>query len=427
MPFVKTDKQREAIDFLWKYKHALLEGGARSAKTTTIVRDIFMRASAVESTHLMVRYRYNHARGSLGHETVPKVIKMCFPDIGIRENKTESYWKVPVVNGEGESTVWLGGTDEGDRLDKLLGFEYSTVYANECSQIPHDGITLLSHRLAENSGLPLKFYYDLNPVGKRHWTYQMFHEGKLPGDQGPWKEYEKGHAGYFRLNPRDNAENLPDGYIEDTLEALPERQRKRFLLGLYLNDVEGACWTDEMLVWALAKGQDENRVGLRKNVVAVDPSTTNNPGSDECGIVVTGLDENREGVVQADLSKKCSTRVWAQRVVNAFNMFDCSEVVAEVNQGGDLVEDAIHNINPHIPVVKVRAAVGKFARAEPVSMLYEQKKVAHTREMPKLEQELTETVLTEVSASPNRLDALVWGLTHLMIKPQPNRIHIGVV
>lgn len=418
MGFEKTPRQVEAVDLVNTHRHSLLYGGSRSGKSLILVRHIFLRAMKKKSKHLMVRLRYNHARTSLGHETIPFVIAQCFPGVGITENKSDNYWTVPTVDGE-ESQVWLGGTDDAQRIDKVLGSEYSTIYANECSQIPFDAITTLWTRLAETSGLEQRFYYDCNPTGKKHWTHKVFLDGTLP--EGEQHDLDVAH---LQMNPKDNLANLSPEYLK-ALASLPKRQRQRFLEGLYLTDIDGALWTDQMISAALTKEPAQ----IRKTVVAVDPSVTNNPGSDECGIVVCSLDVNKEGVVEDDLSIKASTRTWAQRVVGAFHAWEANEVVAEVNQGGDLVEDAIHNIDPRIKVVKVRASKGKLARAEPVSMLYEpgQDKVAHRKPMPDLESELTETVFDKVAASPNRLDALVWGLTHLMIGKTGARIHIGTV
>lgn len=413
-PFVKTSKQRELLDLANRHDYTLAYGGARSAKSVAYVRNIFVRATKKPSNHLIVRFCYNHVRTSIGMQTIPFVFGACFKDLAIKENKADGIYTVP-CNVGGESIVWLGGTDDKARLDKLLGYEYSTVFANECSQIPFEAIAQLDTRLAETSGLSLKFYFDCNPPGKKHWTHKVFFEGVFPDDEAHGWDTAK-----IRLNPRDNAENLPAAYLVK-LQKLPKRQRDRFWEGLYLSDIEGALWTDQMINVALAKEPAD----LRKTVIALDPAVTNNTGSDECGIVVCSLDENREGVVHDDLSGKMSTRDWAQRSVNAYHDYDANCIVAEVNQGGDLVEDVIHSMDPNVKVIKVRAAKGKLARAEPISHLYEpeMEHVCHVKRMPKLETELTETVLDTVSASPNRLDALVWGLTYLMIGKTKIRVH----
>lgn len=406
--FKKTESQRDQLSLANNHRHTLAYGGARSAKSTGFVRNIFLRAMKRTSKHLMLRYRFNHANVSLGHETIPFVLNSCFPGADIRPHKNLGYWSVPAADG-GESTVWLGGTDNKDRMDKLLGSEYSTIFVNECSEIPFEVVPLLDGRLAESSGLKLRMYYDCNPTGKNHWSYQLFMKALFPdGESCLWD------TANLQMNPGGNYENLPAVYL-DSLNMLPKRQRQRFFEGLYLADIEGALWTDQMM--NMARASYDPDVGLRKTIVSVDPSVSNNIGSDECGIIVVSEDVDRRGLVRADLSKKCSTRTWAQRVVNAYHTYEANEVVAEVNNGGDLVEQVIHNIDPNIKVVKVHASVGKRARAEPVSMLYEprQEKVSHVKSFPELESELTETIFEDIAESPNRLDALVWGLHHLMI------------
>lgn len=416
--FQKTEKQKQVLALANAHDYVMVEGGSRSGKTVVLSRNCFIRAAKRTSNHLIVRYAYNHVRTSMGKQTIPWVLEHCFKGLGVRENKADGYYRVPAADG-GESIVWLGGTDDAERMEKLLGFEYSTVYLNECSQIPWDAVPILLTRLAENSGLSRRMYFDCNPPGKKHWTHKVFHEGIYPdGQKHGWD------TARILVNPKDNLENLPADYIR-RLESLPARQRKRFLEGLYLSDCEGALWTDQMINIALAREYGTPQ----KTVVAIDPSVTNNTGSDECGIVVGSLDENKGAIVHEDLSGKFSTRTWAQRAVNACYAYEANYILAEVNQGGDLVEDAIHAVDRNVKVKKVRAAKGKLARAEPVSALYEpdkytgQTRVSHVKRMPELEAELTETVFENVKASPNRLDAVVWLLTDLLLPRGRKRVY----
>ncbi len=148
-------------------------------------------------------------------------------------------------------------------------------------------------------------------------------------------------------------------------------------------------------------------------VVSIDPSTTDNPGSDECGLIVAGMDEFGRGVVLEDHSKKMSTKAWAQASVSLYHEHEANRIVAEVNQGGDLVSDAIHNIDSNIKVVKVHASKSKKARAEPVVMLYDQGKISHAPGLEKLEEEQTTWIPIESKWSPNRIDAVVWAFFDL--------------
>jgi len=407
--FQKTKIQREACNLLRHHEDIFLVGGSRSSKTTTLVYNMIVRAMKAPSRHLIVRKSFNHVKASIWHDTFPKTMAGFFPGVPYHENKSDWFITIPVAKrfGGGKSQIWFGGTDDKERVEKILGNEYSTILANEVSQISYDAITMLRTRLAENSGLTLRFYYDANPPSKSHWSYQEFVKKLVPGT----KEPSLIESAYMFMNPIDNIENLPGRYMK-ILEALPKRQRQRFLDGLFLSDVEGALWTDTMISDAVTKEYGE----LVKIVVAVDPAVTNNPDSDEVGIVVCGLDEFGTGVVLEDATCKASTKTWARRVINLYEKWEANEIVAEVNQGGDLVEDVLKNECESVKVVKVRANKGKFARAEPVAQLYELGKVAHVPGLGDLEDQLTTYVPMNAKYSPGRLDGVVWGLTRLMIR-----------
>lgn len=412
--FKKTLKQKELTELQIAVVFAMAYGGSRSGKTFLAIRNIIIRACKVKSRHLIARFRFNHVKQSVVMDTLPKVMALCFPNLPKLDsmlNKSDWFMKLP--NG---SEIWFGGLDDKERVDKILGNEYSTIFLNECSQLSWEAVTTVMSRLAEKTELVNRMWFDCNPVGQKHWTYTVFILGQDPATGEPIANHEL--YGHIQINPIDNLENLPELYLK-MLEGLPKRQRKRFLEGRFLKDVEGALWTDEMVEKAKAKIPGE----VIKTVIAVDPSVSHSPTSDACGIVACSIDENREGIVHEDLTVKASTKTWAQRVVNAYHKYDANCVVAEVNQGGDLVEDAIHNLDSTIKVIKVHASKGKFARAEPISMLYEQNRIAHEKEMLELEGEMTEWVPMNSKESPNRIDALVWGLTYL-IKPKP-MIHIG--
>lgn len=422
--FIKTEKQVEACDTLNGHEHGLLFGGSRSGKTTITTRNIILRGIKKPSTHLITRLHFNDAKRAIYYKTFPDVARMCFPKVKFHWNKQDWFVQFDSAMGKGcESRIWLGGISDEKRAEKILGNEYSTIFGNEVSQIPHASIILLRSRLAENSGLPLRFYYDLNPVGKKHWTYQEFIQKFIPKT----KEKHTLDVGHCILNPYDNIENLPPAYI-DILKSFPKRQRQRFLEGLYLTEVEGALWTDQMVSDAMAVQATEPV----HTVIAVDPAVTNNPNSDEVGIIPCSIDEFGTGIIHDDLSGKFSTGIWAQRAVNAYHEYEANAIVAETNQGGDLVEDAIKSIDKTIKVIQVKASKGKFARAEPVSGLYEntdhnKPRVRHEKHLPNLEEELTETVFANVSESPNRLDALVWGLTYLMLRKHGRQVRAAVI
>ncbi len=405
--FNKTEKQKIATKLLVKFLYVLLWGGARSGKTFLIIRAIIIRACKVKSRHVIVRKHFNHLKASIIYDTLPKVLAICFPRLPpLSSMLNKSDWFLMLPNG---SQIWFCGLDDKERTEKVLGTEYSTIYFNESSQITYDSFLMGMTRLAEVVGLALKCFLDCNPPGKKHWIYKLFFKKEDPVSGEKKKNFKKRYAN-LQINPIDNKENLTEEYFS-ILKEFPKKQRLRFWDGLFSDDVEGALWSELMIAWS----HDRKPGDIVKTVVALDPSTTNNKGSDECGIIVVSKDDLDQGIVQADLSRKTSTQKWARVAVNAYKDFSANHIVAEVNQGGDLVEDAIHNVDPNIKVVKVHASKSKKARAEPVSQLYEeeQKRIIHLEEFTKLEEELTGWVPDETTESPNRLDALVWGITDL--------------
>ncbi len=193
------------------------------------------------------------------------------------------------------------------------------------------------------------------------------------------------------------------------------------LEGVLVEDEEGALWTSTMLEAARVETVPEmNRV-----VVAVDPPVTAHKASDECGIVVVGADTRGDprtwrAVVLEDASVKgASPEGWARAALAAMERHGADRLVAEVNQGGDLVERLVRMIDPLVPYRGVHATRSKMLRAEPVAALYEQGRVAHVRGLGVLEEQMCRMTATgwQGSGSPDRLDALVWALTDLMITP----------
>lgn len=411
MAYEPNPRQVDAIDAMAAHIHTCLGGGSRSGKTFIILRAIIVRAQKVVSRHLMVRLRFKHIKASVCLDTLPKVMRICFPAYGWTLNKTD--WYVTLENG---SQIWFAGTDDSDRVERILGTEYTTIAFNEISQFKdYSIITTVLTRLAENTSLTHRVFYDLNPCSKKHWGYQLFIDKKIPDSDEPLPD--KGDYCYLSVNPVDNLQNLPESYLK-ILESLPKRQKERFMLGHWLSDIEGALWTDQMLIDARALEHAE----IVKTIIAVDPAVTHQENSDETGIVPCSIDTNGNGVVHDDLSQKASTATWGQRVVNAYYEFQANAVVVETNQGGDLVIDLIHSIDNSIKVIKVHASKGKFARAEPVAALYEKNLVCHKKRMPLLDTQLVEYVPLNEKKSPDRLDALVWGLTYLVLKAREARI-----
>jgi phage terminase large subunit-like protein len=199
------------------------------------------------------------------------------------------------------------------------------------------------------------------------------------------------------------------------------RLGRQELEGILLEDAEGALWTTAGLEAARVTTVPE----FGRIVVAVDPPVTGHKGSDACGIVVVGAvmqgpPQDWRAVVLEDASvTSASPDTWARAAIAAMQRHGADRLVAEVNQGGDMVQSVIRQIDALVPFRAVRAARGKVVRAEPVAALYEQGRVAHVRGLGALEDQMCRMTRTgyEGKGSPDRVDALVWALTDLMIEP----------
>lgn len=216
----------------------------------------------------------------------------------------------------------------------------------------------------------------------------------------------------------ENAENLSPIFIDTIMRRFRgTRLGRQELDGDLLEDVPGALWKRSTL--------DEHRVRvaptLVRIVVALDPAATSTEDSDESGILVGGLGDDGHGYVLDDLSGRMSPEEWGSVVVSAYHKRGADRVVAETNNGGEMVERVLRVVDPTVSYRALWASRGKTTRAEPVAALYEQGRVHHVGDLGLLEDELCSWVHGD--ASPNRLDALVWLLTELML--EQNAIYVG--
>jgi phage terminase large subunit-like protein len=207
----------------------------------------------------------------------------------------------------------------------------------------------------------------------------------------------------------ENEENLAPSAIA----SLKERYEgttlgRQELYAEILDDIEGSLWKLSLI--------DETRLEeappMKRIVVAIDPAVTSSADSDETGIVVAGLDDMGHFHILDDVSGKMPPDSWAKLAVQCYYKWEADRVIAEVNNGGDLVERVIRTFDTNIPYTAVTASRGKMIRAEPISALYEQRKVHHIGSFPELEDQMC-SFIGQRKPSPDRLDAMVWALTHL--------------
>ncbi len=216
----------------------------------------------------------------------------------------------------------------------------------------------------------------------------------------------------------DNAANLAKPFMESIIKRYEgTRLGRQELEAAILDDAPGALWTRDMI--------ENSRVSemplLKRIVVAIDPAVTATEDSNETGIIVAALGDDGHGYVLDDKTLSASPAVWAKEAIAAYNKYKADRMIAETNNGGDMIENTIRTVRDkhsddmgkHIAFKQVRASRGKHTRAEPIAALYEQFKVHHVGTFPELEDQMCQWIPGD--DSPDRLDALVWAFTELMV------------
>jgi PBSX family phage terminase large subunit len=280
--FRPTGVQKKALALVKSgAKHILLFGGSRSGKTTVLVMAVIFRAlKYAGSRHLICRLRAKDARSSVLRETLLPWLDSAIGKANYTYLAHENM--VTLFNG---SEIWIGGLGDREQADKILGHEYNTIYFNEVSQLSYAAVTTAYSRLAmRRPGCRNLFLYDCNPGSPLHWAYKLFIRKRQFLSGQPLIKPEL-YASMI-LNPEDNREHLPEDYITDILDALPEKQKARFRDGAWVK-AEGVVYEhfEESMILRpdelpeqfdrFAAGQDFGltttnvKIGIRENRVYV--------------------------------------------------------------------------------------------------------------------------------------------------------------
>ena len=216
----------------------------------------------------------------------------------------------------------------------------------------------------------------------------------------------------------DNRENLARTFYEQIVRQYEgTRLGRQELMAELLEDVPGALWSHAMLdPLRVAQVPDLSRV-----VVAIDPGIKEADAAAETGIIVAGTDENGEGYVIEDATTRSSPALWGQVAVEAYHRHEADRIVAEANNGGNMIQHVLRTVDPSVPVRLVNASRGKVTRAEPIAALYEQGRVHHFGTFAHLEDQMCSYTGDPGETSPDRMDALVWALSELMLKRRAKR------
>jgi len=283
-----------------------------------------------------------------------------------------------------------------DEPDLLRGPQCHKAWADE----------LASWKYAEEA-------WDMLMMGLRLGQHPQVLVTTTPRPLPTIKELVKDPTTYLtRGSTFENKENLAEPFLKKILAKYEgTRLGRQELYAEILEDVEGALWTLSLIEKAIVKEVPD----MERIVVALDPATTKKESSDEFGIIVAGLGEDGYGYVLDDLTGKYSPSEWARVSLNAYYTRKADRVVAEANQGGDMIEHTLRVYDSNVSYKSVHASKGKKTRAEPIAALYEQHKIKHLGHFPELETEMTTWAAKEGEPSPNRVDALVWAFTELML------------
>lgn len=296
-----------------------------------------------------------------------------------------------------------------DRPENWEGFGYKRIFLNEA------GIILKNEYLYTSSVLPMLMDYPDSAL-----IAGGVPKGKITKDNKEhrffalWKLAVSGQKGYkaFNFSSYDSPFLSEDDIhaLEDEIMRMNPAMVRQEIYGEFVEGAAGLLW-DEVLI---EKFRIQTPPELRRIVVAIDPAVTSTEGSDETGIIVVGLDIRGNSYVLDDASGKYSPLGWANMANEMVFKWDADAVVGEINQGGDMVKATVRQVNPDIRFIEVRATKGKRLRAEPVYSLYEEGKVSHVGIFPALESQMCN--FNPDNHSPDRVDALVHGITELMGK-----------
>ena len=438
-------------------KYHLFYGGAGSGKTFLIMLIIIFRALGTNgSRHAVFRLTRNSCEQTLFLKTFFEVMEVFFPDMLTQmiDQQKISYSKLTVEFHNG-SQIFFNGLDE-HRLTKVLGDEFNSVWLNECNEdgLNYRTVGVLRNRLrskrllANGEQLVNKMFFDCNPRFYSDWEYKAFklHVNPSDGDAMPRPHQWVSH----KLRTEENLHNLGDDYVEG-METMASEERHRYLKGEWRDENNNALFTEKMINDArvpkphhilstlehmerldreIGLSPDINDtldylrsqdIDLQRITVSCDPAVTADPKSDLTGITVQGIAKGDDGgdhaYPLADYSGRYTPDRACQVIDMAFRYWGASRIIMEKNQGGLWLEATLLKHTRHVPkfVSATSTTGGKGSRAEPVAVQYERGRVHHVGKLKELEEQMCDFGSpASRRKSPDRMDALVWGITEIL-------------
>jgi PBSX family phage terminase large subunit len=381
-----------------KHRYTVITGGRGSAKSFHVATFLLNLTYEAGHTILFTRYTMIAAHISIIPEFIEKIELLNQHD-NFEITKTE------ITNKATGSKILFRGikTSSGNQTANLKSIQGVTTWVlDEAEELTDESIFNTIDLSIRHKTLPNRVIMVMNPSNRQHFIYHRWFE-----------KGEQADTLYIHTTYSDNIMNLSESFLDQaarTKKANPERYAHIFQ-GTWVDSVEGLLWTRALIDRLRIHTKPET---LKRIVVAIDPATTANKNSDETGIVVAGIDAIGNGYVLEDVSGKWTPAEWGLISVQKAKAWNADCIVAETNQGGDMVQSVIRNIDSRIRYKGVHATKGKYTRAEPIFNLYELGKVYHVGQHPLLELQMC-TFNPNQGSSPDRVDALVWALTELML------------
>ena len=377
-----------------KNRYFLITGGRGSAKSFHV--SLFLLNLTYEKGHviLFTRWTMTSAHISIMPEFLEKIEML-------NKEKDFNISQKEIVNNKTGSRIIFRGikTSQGTATANLKSIQGVTTWVlDEAEELVDEDVFDKIDLSIRQKGMTNRVILVMNPSYKTHFIYKRFLVKKQPSTHI--------HTSYL-----DNIKNLNQSFI-DQAEVTKNENLIRFnhlFMGDWLDDAEGLLWNRKMLDRCRINNAPEN---LRK-VIAIDPAVTANANSDETGIVIIGKDNNNKIYLLEDLSGKYTPNEWGEIACKAMKNHNCDYYVAEKNQGGDMVKAIIEQFDKNNHIKLVQATKGKYLRAEPVYAQYEQGNVYHVGKFPLLETQMITFNPDANKKSPDRVDALVYGVTEL--------------
>lgn len=379
-------------------RYFLLTGGRGSAKSFHVSTFLLNLTYEKGHTILFTRYTMIAAHISIIPEFLEKI------DI-LGKHADFEITKTDITNKATGSKILFRGikTSSGNQTANLKSIQGVTTWVlDEAEELTEENTFNTIDLSIRHKSLPNRVIMVMNPSHRTHFIYKRWFEQQQQPD-----------TTYIHTSYRDNIDNLSQSFIDQAAKtkAINEERYNHLFLGHWVDSVEGLLWNRALI----DRLRIDTRPQLTRVVVAIDPASTANKNSDETGIVVVGRDATGNGYVLEDKSGRWTPAEWGLLATQAAKVWGADCIVAETNQGGDMVQQVIRNIDSTVRYKGVHATKGKYTRAEPIYNLYELGRVYHVGQHPILELQMC-TFNPNEGDSPDRVDALVWGLTEVMLE-----------